>query len=88
MSVIINTSGSFKGGNRWEALADAEETWFRLKIKSKKYPPMEDMVKAVFARMFNVKMPQRKFMLMLFSVLMVIQGKVTHFEYGAIQLSQ
>ncbi len=38
---------------------------------------MEDVVNAVFSRMSNVKKPQRKFMLTLFAVLMVFQGKAT-----------
>lgn len=39
---------------------------------------MEDVVKAIFVRMSNIKKPQRKFMLTLFAVLMVFQGRATY----------
>ncbi|AWF80209.1 hypothetical protein BTJ40_04950 [Microbulbifer sp. A4B17] len=43
---------------------------------------MEDVVKTVFAKMSNVKRPQRKFMLSLFAVLMVFQGKAIYLNMG------
>ncbi|WP_444901465.1 hypothetical protein ACJJIG_18510 [Microbulbifer sp. SSSA007] len=38
---------------------------------------MENGVKAIFVRMSNVKKPRRNFILTLFTVLMVFQGKAT-----------
>ncbi|AWF80526.1 hypothetical protein BTJ40_06725 [Microbulbifer sp. A4B17] len=37
---------------------------------------MEDVVKAIFVRMSNIKKPQRNILLTLFSVLMVFQGNL------------